>query len=131
MVPVKRGKKRGTGRFMEQTATDDIISLKLMQLNLHQALTHSFKVQQLLHDLRQKQESDYIFGKGFIADSTTDIQEALSRASFHLNAVTKGRHIALYMKLDELKRRITALFDTGSSGEVRSSDRDLTLPDDD
>jgi hypothetical protein len=125
------GKKSSVGRLMPQPATDDIISLKLLQLNLHQALAHSLKVQQILNDLRQKQGSDYIFGKGFIADSTTDVQEALSRVSFHLNAITKGQHISLYMKLDELKRKITALFDTVSSNEVVSSDSDLTPPDDD
>jgi hypothetical protein len=125
------GKKSNVGRLMPQPAADDIISLKLLQLNLHQALAHSLKVQQILNDLEQKQGSDYIFGKGFIADSTTDMQEALSRVSFHLNAITKGQHIGLYMKLDGLKRKITALFDTASSDETVSSDSDLTRPDDD
>ncbi len=126
----KTDKKSSVGKLIRQPTTYDLISLKLLQLNLHQALAHSLKVQQILNDLRQKQDADYIFGKGFIADSTTDMQEALSRVAFHLNAIAKGKHISLYMKLDELKRQITSLFDTRSPDEIGSS-RDLIVPGDD
>ena len=108
MKPVKR---KNTGKTVERSVRNLAVPRKLLQLNLHQALKYNFQAHQILDDLRQKHQSDAIFGKAYIAESVIRLNEALFGNSFHLNALTNGGNTDLFSQLDTLKARVNDTID--------------------
>ncbi len=111
---MKPGKSKVAGRPGEQPATDRAISLKLLQLNLHQVLANSFRAHQILDVLQQKHRGDYIFGRAFVAESAARLNEALFENCFHVNALTEGKATELFTHLDRLKARINSVLEVTS-----------------
>jgi len=87
-------------------------------LNLHKAIDCSFKLEQIFYDLNRKYEGDYIYGRIFIAETIIDIIDTLDMVLFYLNALTGGRDVSLFYKLDNLKNQINKCFDKSDDKEA-------------
>lgn len=118
MNPVKNN---NTGKTVEPSVKNRAVPRKLLQLNLHQALRYNFQAHQILGDLRQKQQSDAIVGKAYIAESVIRLNEALFGNCFHLNALTSGGYTDLFSHLDNLKARVNSLIDEPPGGAPADS----------
>ncbi len=114
---------------VEQQSTDRIISFKLLQLNVHYALTHSFYALQVMEGLLQREKSTPL-DRQAAAETAVDVHDAISKAAFYVNAITKGAHVDVYLKLDKLKEKIITLFKTPEPGVGGASSRASTSSDD-
>jgi hypothetical protein len=84
---------------------------RLLQLNLHGALVDCFKLRQEFENLREKSEGGYIFGKQFVGESGIGMVEILEKIFFHLNAISDGGDMDLFIRLDRLKAALYKCFD--------------------
>lgn len=101
----------------------DISYYRLFMLNLHKVIACGFKLEQIFRDLRGKYEGDYIYGRMFIAETIIDIIETLDMVLFYLNALTGGRDIDLFYKLDCLKSQLNKCFDGSDYKEAALNTR--------